>query len=70
MAERKRVEASVAVWQDGQGSNPKSEARNTKQIQRPKFKTAGAAIFGALEPSDFGLVSDFGFRISCFCAAV
>jgi len=58
-------------------SNPKSEARNSKQIRIPKSqnsKTSQVARLGSV--SDFGFrisnlfqISDFGFRIFSPCAA-
>jgi hypothetical protein len=48
--------------------NPKSEARNPKQIQmkeRSKFKTRVANCFRNFPLPSFEFVSDFGFRISC-----
>jgi hypothetical protein len=44
--------------------NPKSEIRNPKEIRSPKPECVpgGAKV----RISDFGLLSDFGFRISDF----
>ena len=50
-------------------ADPKFETRNPKQIQTPndsRFKTPRAQWFRSLAHSEFGFVSDFGFRISGF----
>ncbi|HUT60322.1 MAG TPA: hypothetical protein VNA25_20950, partial [Phycisphaerae bacterium] len=52
----------------------KSEARNPKQItmtesQNAQNATAMMQAFGTFEDLDFGLVSDFGFRVSSLAAA-
>src|SRR2546427_12654885 len=57
------------------GLNPKSEARNPKEFRNPKSeKLAGPGLklppMGVtcvrFRPSEFGLLSDFGFRVSDF----
>ncbi len=59
----------------GQHSNPNIEARNSKQYQMTEIQMTKTkklleayhpylALFGALEHSNFGFVSDFGIRIS------
>jgi hypothetical protein len=45
--------------------NPKSEARNPKQIQNPNDPTGRGAVLDIWN-LDFGFVSDFVLRISDF----
>lgn len=58
------------VLDAGTTENPKSEARNPKQIQNPKSENPNQAdeSVSDLEPADLGFVSDFGFRASDFSA--
>src|SRR5688572_13754711 len=56
----------------GGNANPKSEARNSKQIQRTKIrstKSRGAPARFVLSALDFGFVSNFVLRISDLPAA-
>src|SRR5436190_23826180 len=51
------------------GKNPKPEIRNPKEIRSPKSEKATNALKPIFRVSDFGLPSDFGFRISDFITA-
>jgi hypothetical protein len=48
--------------------NPKLEIRNPKQIRNSKSQAQGkrGPFFSSFRASDFGFVSDFGFRVSDF----
>jgi len=48
--------------------NPKSEIRNPKEIRSPKSEGTGRRL--SIRVSDFGLLSDFGFRISDLSAVL
>ena len=44
----------------------KSETRNPKSERRPKSEIRKGFAAATLRISDFGLLSDFGFRVSDF----
>jgi len=52
------------------GGNPKSEARNPKEIRSPKSEIPSREAQGVsdIDASGLGIVSDFGFRASDFTA--
>src|SRR3954454_11185317 len=58
------ISVSPDEWGGSVSQNPKSEARNPKQI--PSLKHAGSRPAVHSQPLNLEFVSCFGFRISCF----